>query len=275
MVRELVGSIASIWRYPVKSMLGEELERSKVTAHGLLGDRAYALLDEESGKVASAKNPKKWSKLLEFRATFAETLSAPESIPPVTVFLPDGNSITSEASDMNEIFSSFLGQKVQLLSSAPATASLDHYWPAVEGTTYQEAVTQIVLPSGTFFDACAIHAITTATLDRLKELHPEGQFELQRFRPNLVIRPSLQTVSFLENDWVGGILAIGESVRLSIDTACPRCVVTTLAQADLPNDLNILRTTARYNKVIAGIRASVLQGGTIQHNDPIWLEQAV
>jgi uncharacterized protein len=73
---------------------------------------------------------------------------------------------------------------------------------------------------------------------------------------------------------VGGTLAIGETVRLSIDTACPRCVVTTLAQSGLPEDLNILRTTARYNNVIAGIRMSVLQGGTIRRNDPVWLEKA-
>lgn len=89
-----------------------------------------------------------------------------------------------------------------------------------------------------------------------------------------MIKPATHEITFLENDWVGGILEIGESVRLSVDTACPRCVVTTLAQVGLPEDLNILRTTARYNNVIAGIRASVLQGGTIRCNDPIWLEKA-
>jgi uncharacterized protein len=108
----------------------------------------------------------------------------------------------------------------------------------------------------------------------LQALYPEGEFDRCRFRPNLVIKPTTEEISFLEDDWVGGVIAIGETVRLSIDTACPRCVVTTLAQSGLPEDLNILRTTARYNNVIAGIRTSVLAVGTIRRNDPIWLEKA-
>ncbi len=274
MARELVGSISSLWRYPVKSMLGEELESSEVTAYGLLNDRAYALLDVQSGKVASAKNPKKWAKLLEFHATFADTSHEHEFTPPVKIFLPDGNSVTSESPDVSKILSTLLGQDVELLSSVPEAASLEQYWPPVEETAHQETVTQLFMPPGVFFDSCSIHAITTATLARLEELYPEGQFNHQRFRPNLVIEPTSREITFLEDDWVGGILAIGAAVRLSIDTACPRCVVTTLAQADLPSDLNILRTTAHYNKVIAGIRTSVLQGGTIHRNDPIWLEKA-
>ena len=271
MVRSLVGSIETLWRYPVKSMLGEELEASEVTEHGLLGDRAYALLDVKSGRVASAKNPKKWAKLLEFQAAYTTT-PVRETISSVKFSLPDGGFITSEAIDTSSILSGLLGREVQLLSSAPQTSSLDQYWPNVEGTAYQEAITELVLPSGTFFDSCSIHAITTATLARLQELYPEGQFDLRRFRPNLLIKPVSDEAAFVEDGWVGNVLAIGEHVRLSIDTACPRCVVTTLAQTDLPNDLGILRTAAQHNNVIAGIRASVLQGGTIHRNDSIWLE---
>ncbi|MGF1603778.1 MAG: MOSC domain-containing protein [Thermosynechococcaceae cyanobacterium] len=273
MVREQVGSIASLWRYPVKSMLGEALESSEVTAHGLLGDRAYALRDVQTGRIASAKNPKKWAKLLDFQAALEATPQAHESVPAVKVILPDGNSITSEASDASTVLSKLLGQEVQLLSSVPETSTLDQYWPAVEGTAHQDTVTELLMPPGTFFDSCSIHAITTATLARLQELYPEGQFEPKRFRPNFVIEPTSAEVTFLEDAWVGGTLAIGDQVRLSIDTECPRCVVTTLAQAGLPEDLNILRTTAKHNKVIAGIRMSVLQGGIIRCNDLIWLEK--
>ncbi|MBW4692949.1 MAG: MOSC domain-containing protein [Lyngbya sp. HA4199-MV5] len=271
MARSLVGSIETLWRYPVKSMLGEELEASEVTKHGLLGDRAYALLDVQSGRVASAKNPKRWAKLLDFQAAYTETPER-ETLPPVRVSLPDGGSVLSEAIDTSRILSGLLDREVQLLTAAPATASLDQYWPNVEGTAHQEAITELVLPPGTFFDSCPIHAITTATLACLQELYPEGQFDLRRFRPNLLIKPVSDEATFVEDAWVGGVLAIGEEVRLSIDTACPRCVVTTLAQAGLPNDLGILQTTAKHNNVIAGIRASVLQGGTIHKDDPIWLE---
>jgi uncharacterized protein len=269
----MVGSIASLWRYPVKSMLGEELETTDITAHGLLGDRAYALLDVETGRVASAKNPKKWAKLLNFHAAYTQSPQVKEPVPAVKVALPDGSTITSEAADASEILSGILGRKVQLLSSVPDAPSLDQYWPPVEGTLHQEAVTQLFLPPGTFFDSCSIHLLTTATLTRLQELYPEGQFERCRFRPNILIQPTTDEVAFVEDAWVGSVLAIGDEVRLSIDTACPRCVVTTLAQSGLPEDLNILRTTAKYNNVIAGIRASVLQGGTIHRNDPIWLEK--
>ncbi|MBD1995438.1 MOSC domain-containing protein [Leptolyngbya sp. FACHB-541] len=274
MVREVVGSIASLWRYPVKSMLGEEVEVSKVTTRGLAGDRAYALLDVQSGKVASAKNPKKWAKLLDYQAALTETPHDYEFLPAVKVSLPNGDTVTSEAPDVSKVLSAGLGRDVELLSCPPEAPTLEQYWPSVEGTAHQDTVTQLLMPAGTFFDSCSIHAMTTATLARLQELYPEGQFERCRFRPNFVIEPTSRETAFLEDEWVGGILAIGETVRLSIDTACPRCVVTTLAQSGLPEDLNILRTTARYNNVIAGIRMSVLQGGTIRRNDSVWLEKA-
>jgi uncharacterized protein len=68
-----LGSVVSLWRYPVKSMMGEELNAAEVTERGLLGDRAYALVDRSEGKVASAKNPRKWPQLFDFRAAFVET----------------------------------------------------------------------------------------------------------------------------------------------------------------------------------------------------------
>lgn len=256
-------------------MLGEEVETAAISPRGLVGDRGYALLDKETGKVASAKNPHKWAQLLNFRATFAQTPQSYEFLPAIQVLMPNGQSISSEAPDISQVLSAVLGREVQLLSSPPEMPTLEQYWPPVEGTPRQEEVTQLEMPVGTFFDSCAIHAITTATLTRLQALYPEGQFEPCRFRPNLLIQPRSSEVAFVEDAWVGGILAIGNSVRLSIDTACPRCVVTTLAQSGLPQDLNILRTTARFNKVIAGSRLSVLQGGTLRRGDPIWLETAL
>jgi len=255
-------------------MLGEKLEAVEVVERGILGDRAYALWDEQTSRVASAKNPKKWAKLLEFQATYLESPKLHEAMPSVKFALPDGSSTTSDAIDIHTTLSQALGREVQLLSSVPERPSLDQYWPDVEGTAHQETVTQLFMPPGTFFDSCPIHLITTATLARLQELYPDGQFEPCRFRPNVLIEPTISEATFVEDDWVGGILAIGDQVRLNIDTACPRCVVTTLAQSGLPADLNILRTTAQHNNVIAGIRASILQTGTIHLNDSIWLEQS-
>jgi uncharacterized protein len=133
-------------------------------------------------------------------------------------------------------------------------------------------ITQLFMPSGTFFDSCPIHAITTATLAQLKKIYPDGAFEPCRFRPNILIEPTDSEATFIEDGWVGSKMFIGDQVCLNIDTACPRCVVTTLAQLGLPTDLNILRTTTKHNKTIAGIRTSVLQEGVIRCGDQIWLE---
>ena len=272
MSRTLVGVVASLWRYPVKSMLGEKLDRVDITSKGLLGDRAYALWDHETKRIASAKNPKKWAELLGFQTEFVESPQVNKLMPSVRFALPDGSSATSDRNDIDTTLSQVLGRNVQLLSSVPEAPSLDQYWPDIEGAANRETITQLFMPSGTFFDSCPVHAITTATLAKLKNLYPEGQFEPCRFRPNILIEPTSTEATFLENDWVGRKMMIGDEVSLSIDTACPRCVVTTVAQSNLPTDLNILRTTSQYNNAIAGIRASVLQEGKIKCGDQIWLE---
>src|SRR5437867_12060646 len=89
-----LGSIGSLWRYPVKSMTGEELNAVEVTERGLRGDRAYALVDRADGKVASAKNPRKWPSLFDFRATFIEPPSRGANLPPVRIVLPDGSTVS-------------------------------------------------------------------------------------------------------------------------------------------------------------------------------------
>ncbi|AFY94244.1 MOSC domain-containing protein [Chamaesiphon minutus] len=272
MTRTLVGKVASLWRYPVKSMLGERLEAVTIAPTGVLGDRAYALWDCQTQRIASAKNPHKWAKLLQFQATFVETPQLQESMPPVSLVLPDGSQCVSNRQNIDAILSQAVGRDVQLLAAAPETPSLDQYWPDLEGAAHRDTITQLFMPAGTFFDSCPIHAITTATLARLQELYPEGEFAPARFRPNMLIEPTDTHSSFVENDWVGSQMTIGDEVTLSIDTACPRCVVTTVAQSDLPIDLNILRTTARHNNSIAGIRASVVRSGSIRCGDLIWLD---
>jgi uncharacterized protein YcbX len=159
-----------------------------------------------------------------------------------------------------------------LASAPPDQATIEHYWPEVAGTAHQDTVTQIVMPTGTFFDACPVHAISTATLAQLQALGPTSQFDARRFRPNLVIQPAEGAQGFIDEAWVNHTLTLGATARLHVFTGCPRCVMTTLPQGDLPADLGILRTTAQHNRVIAGIRATVLEGGTVARGDAIWAE---
>ncbi len=267
-----LGSVVSLWRYPVKSMMGEELNAAGLTEHGLLGDRAYALVDPSNGKVVSAKNPKKWGRLFDFRAALAESPRGGEKIPPARITLPDGTTVTSEQGDLNQILSNVLGREVTLATTAPNTPSLEEYWPDMDGLAHRETVTDESMPAGTFFDLAVVHVLTTGTIDRLRELYPQGRFEVRRFRPNIVVEPASGEKNFVENAWIGHTLAIGDEVRLSITGPCPRCVMTTLPQGDLPRDPRILRTAAQHNDVNVGVYAAVLRGGMIRRGDPVRLE---
>jgi uncharacterized protein len=280
-----LGSVVSLWRYPVKSMMGEELNASEVTERGLLGDRAYALVDSSDGKVASAKNPRKWSQLFDFRAALVDTPRPGAKVPPVRITLPEGTVVTSEQSDVNQILSRALNREVTLDATErghrevvestfpnPWTPKAEEYWPDMEGLDYRDTVTDFNLPEGTFFDCAVVHLLTTATVDRLRELYPEGRFEVRRFRPNVVVETASGVKDFVENAWIGRALTIGDAVRLSITGPCPRCVMTTLPQGDLAKDPGILRTAAQHNHANVGLYASVLRGGTVRRGDAIRLE---
>ena len=261
-----------LWRYPVKSMLGEELDASSIGPRGLLGDRVYAIVDTETGKVASAKNPKKWPHLFDCRAALVEPPEPGEPIPPVRVTLPDGSSTRSDDSDFDEAIAAMLGRPGLLQAAVPPKPVLEEYWPDIEGLELRDTVTDEALPEGTFFDLATLHVLTTATLERLRELYPEGRFEVRRFRPNIVVRTPPGEVSFLEGGWVEHTLAIGDEVRLRVTRACPRCVMTTLQQSDLPSDPGILRAAARHNDAHVGVYAEVIQAGTVRRNDPVHVE---
>src|SRR3990170_8341238 len=101
----VIGSVVALWRYPVKSMVGEELDEAVVTERGVLGYRAYALLDRADGKIASAKHPRKWGQLLNFRASYVESPTAGGGLPPVRITLPDGVAVESGDDDVDEVLS--------------------------------------------------------------------------------------------------------------------------------------------------------------------------
>ena len=263
------GAVVSLWRYPVKSMIGEELNASEVTERGLLGDRAYALVDPSDGKVASAKHPRKWAKFFDCHAAFADLPCPDQKMPPVRITLPDGTLVSSAQSDLNQVLSQAFGREVTLATTAPQARSFEVYWPDMQRPVYTETVTDVPMPVDRFHDAGVIHLLTTAAIDQLRELYPQGRFEVRRFRPNIVVETPAGEKGFVEDAWVGSTLAIGDEVRLSITRPCPRCMMITLPQGDLPRDPGILRTTAQHNQFNVGVYAAVLQGGTIRRGDPV------
>jgi uncharacterized protein YcbX len=266
----MVGRVVAIWRYPVKSMMGEELNATLMTERGVLGDRAFALIDRETGKVASAKNPRRWPNLFDFRAAYVEPPDADRPLPPVRITLPDGATLTTDQADAEARLSASTGRPVRLARTPETTATAEGYWPDHDWLAQRDEVFDFTLPPGTFFDGATAHLVTTASLDRLRVLCPTSRFEVPRFRPNLVIEPAEGAEGFVENGWIGRTLTLGD-VQLRIDGPCPRCVMTTLSQGSLPKDPAVLRTAVQQNEGNVGVYASVIRGGRIRRGDRVEL----
>jgi uncharacterized protein YcbX len=273
MTQAVLGSVVSLWRYPVKSMLGEELNAAEVTKRGLLGDRAYALVDITDGKVATAKNPRKWPHMFDCCAVLSDIPRTGMKVPPVRITLPDGTIVASDQPDINQILSNVVhrGVKLESIFAEMRTARAQEYWPDMEGLDHRDTVTDFDLPEGTFFDCAVVHLLTTATVDRLRALYPQGRFEVRRFRPNVVVETTRGECDFVENTCIGHLLALGDAVRLSIAGPCARCVMTTLPQSDLPRDTGILRTAVQHNRSSVGVYASVVQAGKVHRGDHVTL----
>jgi uncharacterized protein len=291
---EAVGAVKALWRFPVKSMRGVQVEVVDLTERGLVGDRAYALVDKETGKVMSGKTPRLGQKLLGCRGSFIEAPGKGHEQPPVRITLPDGSSIRGDAADAEAALSEFLGRPVTLQRAAPADFTIDQYHPDIEdldpeghrdtvtesklgSAFFAEAGLPSAVPVGAFFDLFPVSVLTTSTLDRLNELRPESRFDERRFRMNIIV--NTDETGFLENGWIGRDLQIGQSVRLGVAIPDPRCVMTTLAQDELPQDREVLRTLAQQNRVevarglypCAGVYATVASGGTIRTGDVVSL----
>jgi hypothetical protein len=245
-------------------MMGEELNASDVTERGLLGERAYALVDADTGKMVSAKNTRKWGNLFDFRAAFVAPPRDPGSLPPARIIFPDGAQVTTDQTDLDRR----LSEECRPASAArglgcPMPPILEGYWPEHEWLPNPDQVFEVAMPPGTFFDLAVVHLITTATLDLLRTLAPQSRFEVRRFRPNLVIKISDQAEGFVENDWIGRTLSLGSVVQLCFTQPCPHCVMTTLSQGDLPKDPGILRAAVQLSQGYVGVYASVLRGGRV------------
>jgi uncharacterized protein YcbX len=288
-------SVAALYRYPVKSMLGESLTAAALTPGGIVGDRAYALIDESDGKVASAKHPRKWGALLSLQACLVATPDASAATPPpVVITAPDGTQTRSDAPDVDDVLSRLVGRRVRLACVAPDDRAFEEVWPDIDGlapedfvaqttiatTDEGEAVSNIPLgmfaPAGTFFDLSVVHFITTATLDTLRAAAPGSDFDEHRYRPNIVIE--CDDDGFPENDWVGQTITIGADAAITVTLPTMRCVMTTLAHGEVAADRTTLRAIAAHNRVeiagfgtwaCAGAYADVMSAGHIAVGDRV------
>ena len=236
-------------------------------------------MDPASRKVASAKTVKRFGNLLRCRAGFMATPTDEAPLPAVEITLPDGTTLTSDQPDVVERLADLFGPPILLASTAPEGLLLE-FDAGTLGGDHAET-TEVPLaggaPEGTFFDLSPVHLLTTASLHALESAYPEGQFAVERFRPNLVVGCGDES-GFVENDWVGRTVAVGTEVRLRISLPCPRCVMTTLPRAELPHDPGILRTAAQQNRLdlgeygrlpSVGVYAEVVRPGLVRRGDPV------
>lgn len=259
-----IGKVSSLLRYPVKSMQGENLKQTIITEKGLLGDRSYALIDIKSKKIISAKNPRKWPNIFKYSSSFLEEPTL-NKIPNIEIKLPDKSVLSSSQNDINEILSKNFNSDIRLSSNVPNDAKL-------EGL-FDDSILDVIMPKGTFFDIGMIHLLTTSTISKLEELYKEGNFNINRFRPNIIIQLDSKEKGFIENNWVGKKVYIGEEVILKIKQSTSRCVMTTLEQENLPKDINILKTIKKSNDGKVGIYADVINTGIIKIDDSILIEE--
>ena len=251
-------------------MRGESLDAVEVVETGLLGDRAYALLDRSSGHVVRAKRPNRWRGILDWDASFREPPTPGGDLPPVDIVPPDGGApLGSDDPDRLEcVTSEAFGQAVHLESVPPPAATFEYHRPDLEAVGRPGEITEHGTLPGTFFDSASVLVLTTTSLAHFESLVPGSRFDVARFRPNVLIEPN-EGSGFVENEWVGGVLALGDRARLRVTAPCMRCVMVNLGQGELEPDRRILKSVFAHNDGNAGMKTEVEATGRVAVGDDV------
>lgn len=279
MERRQIGIVKELFRYPVKSMLGERLERLEIGERGVIGDRAWALRECINGKIVSAK---KFAQMLDCRATY-ETPPIDGESAPIKIQLPDGRVLHAADADASAQLSAVLGREIAIeraQASQHTRAGID------PGTIFGDVPIENVMPqltratmpdsfslvNGTLFDSATMHVLATGTLAHMRTLVGEGaQLDARRFRPNIVVDTGTSAGGFVEDEWIERTLEVGDGVRIVAITPALRCVMTTHRQEDLGRDLRIIRAAAQFHKATVGVFASIGATGAVRVGDPVFL----
>ena len=271
--------------------MGDHFASLPVGESGLAGDRGWAVRDEVRGGIRGAK---KIGGLMRLHARYVEEPRPGGPTPHIEVTASDGQRVRSDDVDVDERLSAFLDHPVTLCPLQPAT-DVDHYrrgapdhedfdaelraifgrepdepLPSFEGFPL-DVLVQYESPPGTYFDAFPIHIVTDRSLETLASLAPGSEFDVRRFRPNLMVAADPDVSGeFPEQAWLGRRLRVGE-VELEVTTPCPRCVMVTRPFADLPQDRQALRTIVRHADQNVGVYANVVHPGTLEEATAVTL----
>jgi len=277
--RRQIGIVKELYRYPVKSMLGERLDRLDIGALGVIGDRAWALRECANGKIVSAK---KFAQMLDCRAAYEASPIDGEAAP-IKITTSDGRAIHAADSDASAQLSAALGREVVIERAQPSQYTRAGIDP---GTIFGDVPIENVMPqltratmpdsfslvNGTFFDSATMHVLATGTLGHMRTLVGEGaQIDARRFRPNIVVDTGTSTGGFVEDEWLERTLEVGANVTIVSMHPALRCVMTTHRQEELARDLRIIRAAAQFHKATVGVFASIGTPGAVRVGDPVFL----
>lgn len=282
--------MAELWRYPVKSMAGERLERAVLGRLGLPGDRAFALRDEIAGEIRGARNHPVL--LLCSARLVREPDAAGEER--AEIVLPDGDRLASDDPALAERLSALVGRPVTFHARRPAEDRTHYRRGKFDGpdpvaeirrlmgrlddepfphfTGFPRELAEFVSPPGTYFDAFPVHVLTSASLAALRDLCPGSDVDVRRFRPNFLVELDEAKRDFVEAGWCGRRLRIGEA-WIDVEIPAIRCGIPTRPQAGLAKDPSLLRAIVRHADQNLGVYGSVHSSGAVGVGDPVEIEE--
>lgn len=248
-------------------MGGERLEAATIAPEGLEGDRRWGVFKLDTGKVLSAKSE---GRLLEARATLAGDTSAP------VVTLPDRQELEAGDKALDQALTEWLGYEVALRGASadgtPWEFMMSELYPAdMEEDGVEESLVELDTPGGSLYDLAAAHLLTTASIEAAADEHPTGEWDVRRFRPQILIDTGDAT-GFVENNWVGQRVRAGEAEFTGFMPTV-RCVVPTRPQPGLERDLGIWKTLKRANGFNLGLYANITGPGAVEVGDPVKIQE--
>jgi len=306
----IIGTVQQIWRYPVKSMAGEQLTDCTVGSLGLPGDRGWAIRDEEKSEIKTAT---RIPLLMQCASRYREQPSD-DHIPHVNIIFPDGASVASDDPEVNIRLSAALGKQVRLWPRQPASDK-EHYrrpgaaarvigplinipgfrallpaitkLPSIDATLraafsrtkdeptpdlsqLPKELFEFTSPLGTYFDAFPIHVLTSASLRVMSQANPSAMWDVRRFRPNFFVKTIDGMEGLVESEWADRTLRIG-SVEVKCEMPAVRCGMASNAQKELPKDPSVLHTIVKEANQNLGVYASVAKNGAVREGDQVEL----
>ncbi len=256
----LVATVVGLWRYPVKSMQGERLGAATVQADGLGGDRRWGVRDEQTGRVLTGRRE---PRLLDAVATLGDDGGEP------TIMLPDGARLNGLSAETHAALGDWLGRPVRLITATGLGERAEYFADATDDAS---SAIEWTMPPGRLVDAMPLLMLTTASLRAGAALYPDGEWDVRRFRPNVLLDAAGQ--GWVEDAWCGQALHIGDLVEVTPRQPCVRCTMVTRPQSGLVRDLDIYRTLARHHHGNLGVWTAVRTTGTIAEGDSVYIDTA-